>query len=150
LNEIASGAELRPGDRLSSFAIDWVVLEGPLFVLDDVLVAQLDLVPIPLDPVARVFENKMSSPIAGTVAEPWAQSGLVFVGERVDGPVGIAVNHDDGWQPDAARSAWFVRIDGSDGIATFAAPGSNLALSALSIASMLGALVLILIGRRRT
>ncbi len=129
LDEIASGAELRPGDRLAPYAVDWVVIEGPETVLDEVLIAQLDLVPVPLDPEARVYENRSAAPIAGSIAVPWQRRGLDFVGESVSGPVALSVNYDEGWAPDPAQSEWLVTIDGSDGLASYRPTGLHLPLS---------------------
>jgi hypothetical protein len=150
LVDISSGSELRPGDRLAPFAIDWVVLEGPSFVLDDVLIAQLDLTPVPLDPDARVFENDQALPVAGTSDVPWQRSGTSFVGEPVDGEVGIAVNYDDGWEPDGTRSGWSVAVDGSEGEASFSYPGIDSYLQLGVVALLLGSLVLVIVGRRRS
>ncbi len=159
IEEIAAGAELRPGARLADFAIDWIVIEGPDTVLDEVLVSQLDLVPVPLDPSARVYENESAHPIAGscggpernlagTCGEPWQRSGLEFIGEAVDGPVDLSVNFDEGWGPDGEPSGWFTTVDGSEGTATFQADGLRLALSILSLAVVAGAIAAILWGRR--
>jgi GT2 family glycosyltransferase len=150
LVDIASGAELRPGERLSSFAIGWVVLEGPDTALDDALVAQLDLVPVPLDPESRVYENHSASPIAGTAEVPWRRSGVAFSGDPVDGPVPLSVNYDEGWGPESTRSDWRVTVDGSTGTATFRPTGPSVPLAITSIAVVLLALGSIAIGRRRT
>jgi hypothetical protein len=148
LDEIASGAELRPGDRLAPYAVDWVVIEGPETVLDEVLIAQLDLVPVPLDPEARVYENRSAAPIAGSIEVPWQRRGLDFVGESVSGPVALSVNYDEGWAPDPAQSEWLVAIDGSDGLASYRPTGLHLPLSLLTIALMIAASVAIVWGRR--
>jgi hypothetical protein len=148
LADITSGADLRPGARLASFAIDWVVLEGPEFRLDEVLVAQLDLVPIPLDPESRVFENLESDPIAGTEATPWLRSGTGYAGDEVAGPMPLAVNFDEGWGPDGVRNGWSVAVDGSLGSASHTPSGLNLYLAIASIVSMAGAVLTIVLGRR--
>jgi hypothetical protein len=150
LTDVTSGAELRPGDRLAPFAIDWVVLEGPAFVLDDVLTAQLDLTPVPLDPESRVFENDQALPIAGTTETPWQRTGTSFVGEPVDGPVGIAVNYSDGWEPEGSAADWSVEVDGGLGRATFASPGVVTPLGYGVATLLLGSVALVIVGRRRS
>ncbi|HSM43880.1 MAG TPA: hypothetical protein VK969_02565, partial [Acidimicrobiia bacterium] len=106
LNDIASGTDLRPGEALAPFAIDWVVLEGPSFVLDDALLAQLDLVPTPLDPASRVYENEDARPLAGTEEVAWPRSGTGFEGDRTNVEIPIAFNFDDGWERAATRAGW--------------------------------------------
>jgi GT2 family glycosyltransferase len=149
LIEIASGADLRPGVRLAPFAIDWVVLEGPEFVLDDALLAQLDLVPTPLDPDSRVFENGESEPLAGSESEPWVRSGAGYSGEGVDIEVPLAVNFDAGWERDGARDGWSVLVDGTAGRAWFAPSGMARVAPVASLVVVVGALVSIALGRRR-
>jgi len=149
LTDIASGAELRPGDRLAQFGIEWVVLEGPSFRLDEVLIAQLDLLPLPVDPESRVFENDAALPIAGTDDVSWDDSGIGFAGESVEGPVGLAVNFDEGWQPDATRSRWSVVVDGGEGSATYGPSDANRWLTGAAAAVVLASLGLIIVGRRR-
>lgn len=149
LVEIASGAELRPGERLAGFAIDWVVVEGPAFVLDDMLVAQLDLEPLPLDPDSRVYENGSALPLAGTTNDPWAENGVGFSGESVDGPIGISMNFADGWEPNGNEVEWFIAVSGSTGSAIYRAPAFRLVTSIATIALFFGSITLILVGRRR-
>ena len=150
LSEIAAGAELRPGRTLAPFAIDWVVLEGPEFVLDEALLAQLDLVPTPLDPDSRVYENRNSVRLAGTADNPWQLSGAGFAGESVDGRVPLAVNYDSGWEPDSSRDGWAVTVDGSAGRAWYSATSIDTALPIASMLLMVGAIASIAVGQRRT
>jgi GT2 family glycosyltransferase len=150
LTDIASGSDLRPGERLAPFAIAWVVLEGPSFILDDALTAQLDLTPVPLDPDSRVYENDQAFPIAGTSQDPWQRSGTSFVGEPMEGPVGVAVNYSDGWQPDATPADWAVEVDGSQGEARFSYPGVSGLLAYGAIALLVASVGLIIVGRRRS
>ena len=149
LEDISAGTELRPGVRLAPFAIDWVVIEGPDTVLDEVLVAQLDLAPVPLDPGSRVYENHTAAPIAGSPDVPWQREGLDFVGDPVAGPVPLSVNYDEGWAPSPTQTSWYVSVDGSLGSATFSGSGLDVGL-AVAVASMVVAsLGLIVVGRRR-
>jgi hypothetical protein len=150
LDDIVSGAELRPGERLASFAIDWVVLEGPQTPLDDVLTAQLDLVPLPLDPDSRVFENDSASPLAGTVERPWTRSGVGFAGEATTSLVPLAVNFDDGWNPGATAMSWFVQVDGSEGRAHFTTSRLDLYLEMAVVLVLAAGLALIVIGKVRS
>jgi len=149
LNEIATGSELRPGDRLAPFAIDWVVLDGPTFRLDDVLMAQLDLVPIPLDPESRVFENDRAHPLAGTEEVPWLRAGTGFSGTRTESRIPLAMNHDSGWEPAALADGWSMTVEGNGGEATYQPSPLHLTLAIASIVVVVGSVVMIGLGRRR-
>ena len=139
---ISAGGELRPGSRLAGFAVDWVVLLGPPFRLDEVLEAQLELVPTPLDPEARVFENQVSAPLADPSAGGgWAADGAGFSGAASEGRVVLAVNHDEAWRTDPAPVEWRLstaaeaasaRYRGSLGERALAAAGAMLAVIALA------------------
>lgn len=146
---IVSGAELRPGAKLAPFAVEWVALEGSSFALDDALLAQLDLVPTPLDPDSRVFKNRNSIPLAGTVDAPWARSGTGFAGESTEGPVPLALNYDDGWEPDVSRAGWSMTVDGGEGRAWYRATPAEMAFPLASIALVLAGVAMVLVGRRR-
>lgn len=149
LRSIASGAELRPGSALAPFAIDWVVLDGPSFVLDEMLLAQLDLVPIPLDPESRVYENDDAAPLAGTPEQPWVRSGTGFTGRPIDDRVPIAVSYDSDWGPDAQRSDWSLHVDGSAGRAGYRETGAGLAFPVATLVLLLGAIGMIGVGAYR-
>jgi GT2 family glycosyltransferase len=150
LVDIASGADLRPGARLAEFAVDWVVLDGEPFVLDDALLAQLDLVPTPLDPESRVYENRESQPLAGTAGNPWSRDGTGFSGDPVDGAVSLALNYAPGWEPDGVREDWEVSVDGSLGAATYSPDTADMAFPIATIGLLLAALTLIAVGKART
>lgn len=149
LVDIASGGELRPGERLAQFAIDWVVLEGPTSRLDQVLIPQLDLVPIPLDPDARVFQNESAAPLAGTVSDPWESDGVGFAGPVIAGRVPIAMNFGDGWSPDVSAEGWSMTVDGADGVAAPRIHGLDSILAAASLGMLVLALGMIVVGRRK-
>jgi hypothetical protein len=149
LADIASGTELRPGRALGGFAIDWVVLEGPAFVLDDALLAQLDLVPTPLDPSSRVFENRESVPLAGTLDAPWRRDGAGFSGPASDSPVPLAVDFDPGWEPAGEDNGWATVVSGDQGRAWYSPSVSQMALPVAVGAALVAALVLIAVGSRR-
>lgn len=142
---IASGSELRPGARLAPFAIDWIVLDGPSFRLDDALSAQLDLVPIPFDPESRIYQNDLSEPMAG----PWLSSGTGFAGEAIEDRVIISMNFDSGWQPDPQPDGWRMTVDGSDGVASYSPAGTTRALSMATIAVLVMTILVIVFARRR-
>lgn len=150
LESVSSGSRLRPGALLAPFAIDWVVLAGPEFRLDEVFVAQLDLVPTPLDPESRVFENSTPAPIADSGGDSlWVRSGTGFAGEPGSGRVALAVNYDDGWQPDAEAAGWSTTVSASTGEATFRGSDLNVGLAIAAIALLVTSLALIGIGRAR-
>lgn len=150
LSDIASGAELRPGARLAPFAIDWVILEGDEFALDSALLAQLDLVPTPLDPGSRVYENRESAPLAGTPESPWLRDGTAYSGDSVDGIAAVAVNYEPGWEQSGTQEGWFVAVDGMPGRAYYSPATSRMILPVVSIAMLLGALTLIGVGKARS
>lgn len=147
--DIAMGADLRPGARLAEFSIDWVVLEGPSFRLDDVLSTQLDLVPTPVDRSARVFQNLGSVPLADAGPTIWTRDGAGFSGDPVDN-VRLAVNHDSGWSPSSEVDGWAVVVDGNLGLASFVSGVATKLWPALTIVLSLVALGAIAIGRRRS
>jgi hypothetical protein len=140
---------LRPGERLASFAIDWIVLEGPANPLDDVLIAQLDLVPVPLAQESRVFENLSASPLAGTTELPWLRSGVGFQGPSTSSSVPLAVNFDPGWSPSPQRVSWFVEVDGSEGVASYETSQVNRYLEVAAVVVLAAGLALIGLGRVR-
>jgi GT2 family glycosyltransferase len=149
LTDVASGAELRPGASLGEFAIEWVVLEGPSFVLDDALLAQLDLVRTPLDPESRVFDNRNSVPLAGTEAAPWTRQGTGFAGTPTDSPIPLAVEYDEGWEPDAVESGWSTLVTGDEGRAWYSTTGIQMLLPFATLGALVGAVASIVLGRRR-
>ena len=114
------------------------------------LTTQLDLVPLPLDPDSRVYENTIAGPLAGTADRPWDEDGLGFSGPAVDGGVPVAMNYDGGWSPDPAALDWQLTVEGSDGSAVWFAPTLSIALSASVIGLLAISFGLILLGRRRT
>jgi GT2 family glycosyltransferase len=147
LEHIAGGDELRPGRLLAEFSVDWVVLDGPAFRLDEALVAQLDLVPTPLDPDSRVFENQEKRPIADAGEVIWRREGTGFGGEPSLVPVRLGVNHAPGWQPQVGSRDWAVEIDGSEGQARYRGDAIQLAVPLTVLALALGAIISIGLGR---
>jgi len=150
LETITSGSELRPGRILAPFAIDWLVLTGPESPLDKVLLAQLDLIPIPLDEESRVFENPQSVAMADAGSESsWFRSGTGFVGDAGSGRVALALNHAEGWSPDSQVSTWRGSVSAADGKAAYRAGVESLAIAWATGAIALTAMGMVLVGRRR-
>ena len=150
LRKISGGGELRPGELLGPFAVDWLVLLGPMFRLDEVLIAQLDLAPIPFDPDSRVFANPVSVPLADSGTESiWLRSGTGFAGESGSGRVSLAVNNDDGWSPEPGPHDWHATVSAIDGVASFRGEALNIALAFSTAVLALLSLGLLFIGRRR-
>lgn len=147
---VTTGSQLQPGGELAPYAIDWVVLVGPTFRLDEVLVAQLDLVPTPLDPDSRVFENPRSVPIADSgFDDSWNRDGTGFRGDSEADRVELAINHAEGWSPSSEPVNWYVSVDGSQGTASFLGDTLQLSLAIAAGAVLALGLVLIVVGRLR-
>ena len=150
LGRIASGSDLRPGEALAPYAIEWVVLEGDPFRLDEVFLAQIDLVPTPLDPGSRVFENPTAVPLATDGADGgWKRDGASFSGDSGSGRVTLALNHAAGWQPESGAIDWWTSVSAVDGVAEFSGSPLDRALALASIALFALGLSLVLIGRPR-
>ena len=147
--QMASGSDLRPGATLTEFSIDWVVIDGPESYLDGVLATQLDLVPTPLDPEARVYENPISLPMASGAGSIWERDGAGFVGEPLADRVRISVNADSGWSPEPEASDWTVSVAGEEGAARYRADPVALALSIAAAGLLVVALAVIVVARMR-
>ena len=139
IDRIASGADLRPGELLAEFAIDWVVLEGTDTPLDPILDSQVDLVPTPLVTNAEVFENPSADPLASVEDDVvWHREGTGFAGPVSSGPAVLRVNYSHGWDPEPELEDWFTTVSGIEGTAEFSATGY------LSYAPYAAALLLVL------
>ncbi len=162
IDRIASGAELRPGLVLSQFSIDWVVIAGPESPLDQILESQLDLIPTPLLPESKVYENPGAAPLAAgslviPVPEPplgdgeliWAREGAGFGGRPGSGRIGITVNHSPGWQPDAMSEDWHLTVAANEGAATFSGSGYLAYAPYVAAGLLLAALMFLAWGARR-
>lgn len=149
LEEVSSGSDLRPGRSLQPFAIDWVILLGPPFVLDEVLVAQLDLVPTPLDPGSRVFENSSDRPIAQAEQGVWERAGVGFAGDPGPTRVDLAINHDDGWGPNPAQNGWSLTVGAAGGEARYQGSPVQRGLAMATAGALLVGLALLIVGRIR-
>ena len=147
LDEVVSGS-LRPGALLSEFSIRWVVLLGATFALDDALDVQLDLIPTPLDPSARVFDNPLALPVAYTDSGPWAHVGTGFSGDAEDARLNIAVSHHAGWSPDSAADSWATTVSADQGVAWFRAQPLGLWAAVASVLVLGTGLLMIALGRR--
>jgi hypothetical protein len=150
IDRIASGAELRPGRLLSEFSIDWVVIEGPESPLDSIFESQLDLIPTPLAPGSKVYENPGALPLAAAEDELiWSRRGAGFGGDPDSGRVRITVNYSDGWEPEPEMVGWLTTVAATEGIASFSG-GGYLAIAPYVAAGLLVAAVgLVLWGRAR-
>ena len=150
VGRIASGAELRPGSLLDQFAIEWVVITGGPDYLEDILEAQLDLVPTPLDPGSQVYGNPSAVPIAFEGLEVWARDGADFIGEPRSGRTALSLNYDEGWRPESGQVDWYVTVSAEEGRASFASSGMNRLLPILATTLLAFGLGLVLVGRLRS
>jgi len=149
IEQMASGSDLRPGSTLAEFSIDWVVLDGPESYLDDVLAVQLDLVPTPLDPAARVYENPNSLPMAAGGASVWVKDHAGFAGAAVSDRIRLSVNADPRWSPEPRAEDWAVSVLGEDGAARYRSDPMALAVSIAAAGLLMVALGTILVARTR-
>lgn len=150
LTEIATGAALRPGLALSPFAASWVVLSGPEFSLDQAFLAQIDLVPAPLDPGSRVYENPSAVPLAaGSDGIIWRRDGTGFSGEPGSGDIDLSLNYANGWSPDSRPAGWGTTVSAVDGSADFTGDTVDRALALSAIALLVAGLFAVAIGRWR-
>ncbi len=120
LEGLATGSELRPGEVLAEYAINWVVILGEETAFEEVLRTQIDLIPTPLDPELRVFENELSVGVAVTDSDQrWIQDGLDYRGEPEEGVLWLGVNADRRWSPDWEQAKWANSVSTAEGVATF-------------------------------
>ena len=147
LEHLASGGELRSGALLAPFAVEWVVLQGPEFRLDEVLATQLDMVPIPLDEEMRVFQNSNRAPIADAGDAAWARSETGYAGAPSEGRVRLAMNYDGSWMPDPTPDSWAVEVSAADGRADCGPDPDGLAAALASIALAGAGVVMVMAGR---
>jgi hypothetical protein len=149
IGQMASGSELRPGETLAEFSIDWVVIDGPESNLDEVLAVQLDLIPTPLDPVARVYENPSAVPMAAGAGSIWTRDGVGFGGEETSDRVRLSLNGDPRWSPEPEAADWAVSVAGDDGVADYQAGPATLVLTVASVVLLVLAFGTIVVGRTR-
>ena len=145
---ISSGAELRPGRLLAEFAIDWVVIDGPNLPLDEVLERQLDLVPTPLAPGSRVYENPTVVSLASG-GGLWRRDGTGFAGEPGTGQVRLAVNYHTGWSPAPEKEGWATTVSAATGEASFSSGNPALFMAYGPALLLLVSFVAIAMGRAR-
>jgi GT2 family glycosyltransferase len=151
VDQIASGEVLRPGASLAEFGIGWIVVDGPESALDSALESQLDVVPLPFDSVARVYENPNAEPLAASDSgDVWVKDGAGWAGDAGPGRVALAINYTSGWEPAGGQVGWSTTVSASTGSASYAGHPVNLALGYASAVVLLGGLVLIGVGRRRS
>lgn len=149
IQQIASGSNLRPGEALAEFSVDWVVIDGAESYLDEVLAVQLDLVPTPLDAEARVYENPNAVPMAAGGGSIWTRDGTGFAGESVSDRVRLSVNADQGWSPESESADWALSVAGDDGFARYQPDPVGLVLVITSAALLVLSFVVIVTARTR-
>jgi hypothetical protein len=151
LTDLAGGGLLRPGEALGEFSIGWIVSNGPLNPIDTALDSQLDIVPLPLESVVRVYESDGAAPLAITDSgELWFKDGLGFSGDPGSGRVAISSNYTTGWEPSGGAVDWYTSVATSTGSATYGGHVVNIALGYLALATLLGGFALVVWGRRST
>ncbi len=146
LTSVAGGGELRPGSLLSEFGIDWIVLLGGSSILDEVLAAQLDLVPTPLGEASRIFENPLAFPVAGSSKGDWTKQGAAYTGSPA-ATVDLALNRDQGWDPLIADSSWDMTVAGEAGVVAYR--GAFPLLQLLAVLVLVSGLALVTVERFR-
>ncbi|MEX2252121.1 MAG: hypothetical protein WD895_08640 [Acidimicrobiia bacterium] len=149
IEQMASGSDLRPGKALAEFSVDWVVIDGPQSYLEDVLAVQLDLVPTPLDPEARVYENLNSVPMAAGPGSIWTGDGAGFVGEATSDRIRLSLNDDPRWAPEPQAAEWAVSVAGEDGVARYRPDPTGLVLSITALGLLFLSLGVIVVARIR-
>ena len=115
LDRIALGDELRPGELLAPFAVEWVVImDRSQFV--DALGAQLDLVEVPLAEDVRVFRNDAFQPRVIADGASWDATYAGGVGPaESDVSVRLADNASVRFGPDWSQDEWANVVSGSAG-----------------------------------
>jgi hypothetical protein len=149
IGRIATGAELRPGELLADFSIEWVVVTESPDDFEEILAAQLDLIPTPLVPGSSVYENPAAMPLAHEGVEVWRRDGAGFVGEPSSGRTTISANFDPGWSPESGEAGWATSVSAEAGVARFRSTGPSRILPLAAIGVLLAALVSLAVGRSR-
>jgi GT2 family glycosyltransferase len=150
LERIATGAELRPGELLAGFSIDWVVvIDGPDY-LESIFQSQLDLVPTPLDPGSTVYDNPASLPLAAGSSTVWDRSGTGFAGPESNERVRISMNGATGWAPSPEADDWAFTVSADTGSASFRWSGLNRILPFVTAIILLAGLAAVVVGRVRS
>jgi hypothetical protein len=148
LADIAAGSTTRPGSLLADYGIAWIVLLPDVTEFDHALGRQVDLVPRPVDPVLRVFEN---SAYRGrgitTEGEVWERADGRYLGTAAPGRVRLADNADPGWGPDWQPADWANSVSTRNGFASFA--GSSLLMSAAAGSVVVWLVMIVLAWRGR-
>ena len=118
LEGLAQGTELRPGEALAAFGVQWVVFTGDT-TLTDIMTAQLDLRPLP-QLVFQVFESEVEAyrAVTGT-GLAWSWVAPDYTGRALRGTVRIAENADPRWGPGWTQTDWANEVSTIDGVAHF-------------------------------
>ncbi len=119
LEHIVLGDELRPGEMLAPFAIEWVVvMDRSRFA--DAFGAQLDLTEVPLAEGVRVFRNDSYEPRVTTDGAPWEATYAGASGSAdADLTVRIADNASVRFGPDWEQDDWANMVSGAVGEITY-------------------------------
>jgi hypothetical protein len=125
------------------------VIEGPETYLDGVLAVQLDLVPTPLDPTARVYGNPNSMAMASGSATTWSRVGTGFGGDITSASIRLSINADPRWSPDPEAADWAVSVAGDQGSGRYRPDPTGLALSIAALALLVAAFAVVVVGRLR-
>ena len=139
LEGLADGTELRPGEALAAFGVQWLVFTGDS-PLAAVMASQLDLRPLP-QLVYQVFESEVDGYRAVTDSQtPWTWEGPDYVGRAAEGTVRIAENADPRWGPgDWQQRDWANEVSTAEGVVRFG--GVPMFRLQARLAGLLGALV---------
>lgn len=118
LQNLASLNVTRPGEALSRFAIDWVVVEQGL-PIDEAFVAQFDMAKIPLLTDFSVYANERARPVFDGPDASWVRQGVLGRGDPKPGLVKIAYNADDRFRPNPGIDGWGATVSPEKGSVGF-------------------------------
>lgn len=150
LEEIASGATLRPGEKLSEFGIHWlVVTDEAAELLRPALDTQVDLNPFPFAEGRTVYENTVVRPVAEAEdGTPWERDGTGFVGPETSQNVRLAIQGNPAWGPLWQGEGWAGWVSGQLGYTTYRNRRPEVAIAIAAAVMLLGGAGLAVWGRR--
>ena len=123
LDSLAQGSELRSGEALAAFGVQWIVFTGDT-PLTGVMTSQLDLRPLP-QLVYQVFESEVEAYRAVTSdGQAWTWDAPDYTGSATEGSVRIAENADPRWEPEWQQTDWANELSTDAGLARFAGVAS--------------------------
>ncbi|MGQ0847914.1 MAG: hypothetical protein ACT4OP_02110, partial [Actinomycetota bacterium] len=120
-DHLMTGVDLRPGQALSQFGIEWLVILPDSGLPADALERQVDLISRPLNPELMVYENLVKGGIAVTDrGANWIPEGGEYVGSPGPGRVRLAINPHPGWNPEGSvMDGWVQSVSAEMGRAYF-------------------------------